>query len=62
MANPLISSSPYLYVSGFSKKVYVVTKYRRVDAYTVEAHTKFDVTRSFEDVADSLGYVKKEEK
>ena len=60
MPNPLISNSPYLFVSGLTKKVYVVTKYRPIDAYTVEAHTKFDVTRSFEDVAASLGYVKKE--
>lgn len=60
MVAPLISSDPYLAVSGLSGKVYVVTKWRYVGKNLVEAHKKFDVTRSFEDVAASLGYVKKE--
>ena len=61
MPNPLITSSPYLMPSGFSGKVYVVTKYRIISDDLVEAHTKFDVTASFAEVAESLGYVKKEE-
>ena len=61
MPNPLITSSPYLYVSGFSQKVYVVTKFRPVGDGMVEAHTKFDVTKSFVKVAESLGYIKVEE-
>jgi len=62
MPNPLISSSPYLMSSGFSNKVYVVTKYRLIGDDLVEAYAKFDVTESFAEIAESLGYVKKEEK
>jgi len=59
-SSPLITKSPHLALSGLSEKVYVVTKYRPMPGGLIEAHTKFDVTRSFEDVAASLGYVKKE--
>lgn len=60
MTNPLITKDPFLTLSPLSRKVYVVTKYRPMPGGMLEAHTKFDVTRSFEDVAASLGYVKKE--
>lgn len=60
-SSPLITKSPHLALSGLSEKVYVVTKWRPMPGGMVEAHTKFDVTASFKDVAERLGYVKKEE-
>jgi hypothetical protein len=47
---------PILAVSGLTKSVYVVTRYKRLDGGRIEAQRKYDVTAGFERCAIELGW------